>query len=137
MKLQWKEIQKDDIKGQWAALYVSMNPKGRIAMSRITYERLGSPKAFKVFFEPVNNIIALKPTRLEDRNAFKACKVSRHGGRAVFAYRLIQECGISLPDTVQFHDAEIDHDRMLRLDLRTARVSDRGWNRTGRRKQQQ
>ena len=32
---------------------------------------------------------------------------------------------ISLPETIRFHDAEIDHDGILILDLRTARVSER------------
>jgi len=37
------------------------------------------------------------------------------------AYRV----GTKLPDTIEFKDAEIDQDRVLILDLRTARVPKR------------
>ena len=125
MKLQWKEVPTDDsIRGQWAALYVTMTPKGRIALSRVTHEKMGGPKAYVVLFDAANNIIGLKPAHLAVRNARRACKNGPHGGRAINIYRLIQDNSLSLPQTIQF-DANIDHDGILQLDLRTARVAPR------------
>ena len=125
MKSNWQECPRGDLIGQWAALYVTMNRKGYIAMNRRTYEKLDEPKAFNLFFDTVNNRIGLKPTALAARNAFPVAKHGRHGGRMVRAYRMMQEFGIDLPETIQFRDVEIDQDEMLILDLRTARVSTR------------
>lgn len=125
MKPDWRECPRNDVQGQWAAFYVTMNPKGYVVMSRVTYQRLGEPKAFLLLFDTVNNRIGLKPTALGIRNAYPVAKSGGHGGRLVRAYRLMQEFGIDLPQTVRFHDAEIDQDGILILDLRTARVSTR------------
>lgn len=124
----WREIPRDNVKGQWAALYVTLNRKGNIVMSRVTYERLGAPQAFLLLFDAVNNRIGLKPTALGIRNAYPASPSGSRGGRMVRAYRLLQEFGIILPDTLQFHDPEIDQDGTLILDLRTARISKRAAN---------
>ncbi len=125
MKPDWRECPRGDVFGQWAALYVTMNPKGYITLSRTTYEKTGSPRAFVLLFDTVNNKIGLKPSALSMRNAYPAGVQGRHGGRVVRAYRLMQEFGIDLPETIRFHDAEIDEDGVLILDLRTARVSAR------------
>ncbi len=102
-----------------------MNPKGEIVMSRVTYERLGGPAAFHILFDEANNRIGLKPTVLAMKDAYAACKTGSHGGRAVSAYRLTQDYNIRLLETIRFHDAEIDYDGILILDLRTARISQR------------
>src|SRR5580765_6097108 len=126
MKPDWRECPRGDVVGQWAALYVTMNPKGYISLSRITYERMGEPKAVVILFDTVNNRIGLKPAATSTRNAYPAGVQGRHGGKVVRAYRLMQEFGIDLPETIRFHDAEIDEDGVLILDLRTARISARG-----------
>lgn len=123
MKPDWRECPRGDVTGQWAALYVTMNRRGYIAMSGRTFEKLGEPKACNLLFDAVNNRIGLKPAALAARNAFPVAKQGRHGGRLIRAYRLMQEFGIDLPETIHFHDAEIDQDGILILDLRTARVS--------------
>lgn len=114
------------MQGQWASFYVTMNPKGYIVFSRVTFQRLGEPRAFLLLFDKVNNRIGLKPTALGIKNAYPAAKQGRHGGQLIRAYRLMQEFGIDLPETIRFYDAEIDQDGVLILDLRTARVSSRG-----------
>lgn len=102
-----------------------MNRRGYIVFSKITYQKLDEPKAFLLLFDKVNNRIGLKPTGLGIKNAYPVAKSGRHGGRLVRAYRIMQEFGIDLPETIRFHDAEIDADGILVLDLRTARVSSR------------
>jgi len=128
MRPEWREIPRDNVKGQWAALYVTLNRKGNIVMSRVSHQRLGEPKAFLVLYDPVNNRIGLKPTVPSMRNAYPASPSGSRGGKMVRAFRLLQEAGIVIPDTLQFHDPEIDQDGILILDLRTARVSARAAN---------
>ncbi|MBK8465956.1 MAG: hypothetical protein IPL32_09005 [Chloracidobacterium sp.] len=125
MKPDWRECPRGDLIGQWSAHYVTMNPKGHIAMNRRTYESLNEPKAFNLLFDKVNNRIGLKPTALAARNAFPVAKQGRHGGKLVRAYRMIQEFGIDLPETIRFHDIETNEDGILMLDMRTAKVSTR------------
>lgn len=51
MKTLWQEYPNGDVSGQWAALYVTMNQKGHITMSRITHERTGAPAAYLMWFD--------------------------------------------------------------------------------------
>ena len=125
MKVAWKQVPRGDVVGQWARFYVTMNRRGYIVFSRKTYERLGEPKAFHLLFDAVNNRIGLKPTEPGISNAYPVAKYGKHGGRLVRAWRLMEECGIALPETIQFDSAEVDQDGILVLDLRTARVSSR------------
>jgi hypothetical protein len=125
MKFQWKQVAREGTTAQWAGLYVTLSPKGKIVLSRVTYERLGSPAAFHVLFEATNNVIGLQPTARGLKNAVPVRKSGRHGGRYIAAYRLVVDNNIHLPQTVQFFDAEIDRDGILELDLRTARVPGR------------
>jgi hypothetical protein len=105
-----------------------MNRKGEIAMTRATWERMGTPKAFSLMFDTVNNRIGLKPAALATRNAYPVCISSALGGKRVHARRLMKEFKIELPETVRFYDADTDEDGVLILDLRTARVSPKARN---------
>lgn len=124
MKTIWRECPRGDVVGQWSALYVTLNSRGYITMSRVTYERAGAPKAFIVYLDEVNNRIGLKPTHPTFKNAFPACPSGRHGGKLVRAFRAMQEMGIVVNETIQFHDVVFE-DGLLILDLRTAKVSTR------------
>jgi len=128
MRADWQELPRGDVKPQYAGIYVSMNPKGEIAMTRVTYEMLDEPKAFVIFFDKVNNRIGLKPATLATRNAYPVAKSNRCGAKKVRAYRLLREYRIKLPQTIQFQDADIDEDGILVLDLRTAKISPRAAN---------
>jgi hypothetical protein len=106
-------------------MYVSMNPKGDIRMSRVTYERLGEPAGFVILFDGNNNWIGLKPAALATRNAYSPRKEGRYGAKVVRGYRTMQEFGIHLKETIRFVDAVIDQDGILILDLRTAKIDPR------------
>ena len=123
MRPNWKEVPKGDVQTAWAGFYVTMNPKGKIVFTRTTWQKMGEPKAFQVFFDTVNNRIGLKPAALTTRNAFPVWLNSNRGGRAISCGRLIKEYRILLPMTVRFYDADTDEDGILILDLRTAKVS--------------
>ena len=105
-------------------LYVTMNRKGEIVMNRTTYEATGSPTAYLIYFDEVNNRIGLKPTHSVNKKAFPAAPNGRHGGKKVRAFRLLPKFGLVITETVQFHDAAFD-DGMLILDLRSAKVKPR------------
>lgn len=132
MRREWKQIPRDEKRPQWAGIYVTMNSKGTIVLNRAAIERLGSPSAFLLFFDPINNTIGLLPTRAEKRHAYPITKSGRHGGRKVSAYRLIKECSLVIDQTLEFPDAEIDTDGLLLLNLRTAKISNRALNHPSR-----
>ncbi len=94
---------------------------------------MNEAEAFQLLYDPANNTIGLKRTRLAMRNAYPALRSGRHGGRRVAAYRLLRECGLVIDQTLEFPDADIDHEGILILNLRTARVSNRALNHPTRR----
>ena len=121
----WVQLPRGDIAPHNSVVYVTMNRKGEIALNKVAYKRVGEPTAFLIYFNRPNNMVALKPTAAAIKNAYPVRKQGRRGGRVVRAFRLLTEFGLKLPDTVEFKDPEIDRDRQLILDLRTARVSPR------------
>lgn len=123
MGVEWTLVPKDDIKAQWAGLYVSMNRLGSIVINHVAYERMDSPAAFQVMFDKRNSRIGLKPTALASKHAYRPRIQGRRGARIIRVNRLLKEFGLKVPDTLDFPDAEIDVDGMLIIDLRTARVS--------------
>jgi hypothetical protein len=133
MKRNWKEVKRDGTRAQWAGVYVTMNSKGTIVMNRAAFERMDSPTAFHLLIDEANNTIGLKPTSEKMRNAYRASRSGRHGGRKVSAYRLMTECGLKIDQTLEFPDAEIDEDGILVLNLRTAKISNRALNHPTRR----
>ncbi|MBK9214543.1 MAG: hypothetical protein IPM59_02940 [Chloracidobacterium sp.] len=133
MRRDWKQIPRDEKRPQWAGIYITMNSKGTIVLSRSTHDLLGAPAAFMLFYDSANNTIGLKPTALGQRHAYPLIKSGRHGGRKVSAYRLIKECSLVIDQTLEFPDAEIDTDGLLLLNLRTAKISNRALNHPTRR----
>jgi hypothetical protein len=125
MQSNWKICPNGDVLPQYSGLYATMNTKGDIVISRLTWQRLGEAKAFLVMFDPVNNRIGLKPTHPTFKNAYPIRVSNRTGAKLVRGYRLTKEFGIKLPVTMQFVDPEIDDDGILTLDLRTAKPSKR------------
>lgn len=124
MKADWEICPRDDVRPQYAGIYVTMNPKGDIVLSRVTHEMLGAPKAFLLMFDRTNRRIGLKPTQPAMRHAYPVRVSNRAGGKKIHAHRLTREYNIDLPQTVRFYDARIE-DGLLILDLRTARISPR------------
>lgn len=118
-------IARDDMRPQWAGIYVTMNGKGQIVINQAAHKRMDLAEAFHILYDSANNVIGLKPTRLAMRNAYPAQKAGKHGGRRIAAYRLLKEHSLVIKDTLEFPDAEIDEDGVLVLNLRTARISNR------------
>ena len=134
MRPDWREVPRGDVRTQDAGFYVTLNRKGWIAFSRMTWQKMGEPKAFQVLFDTVNNRIGLKPAAVTARNAFPVRVNSPRGGKRLHCGRLMKEFKVSLPMTVRFYDADTDEDGVLILDLRTARVSPKAENHWRRKK---
>ena len=111
--------------GQWAKFYVTLNRRGHLVFSRKTYERLGSPSAFDLMFDPTNNRIGLKPSVKGTKYAYPVGPYGKNGGKVVRAWRLLYEFNIDVTDTLEFHGVDVDQEGTLVLDLRTAKVSKR------------
>jgi hypothetical protein len=122
MKTNWRMAPRGDVGANGAGIYVSLNPKGKFVIGRKGFERLGGPGAVNILYDPPNNRLGLKPAAKATRDAYPVGRLSKDGRRAVYGFRALQEFGIRLPETVRFYDADIDHDGILVLDLRTARV---------------
>jgi hypothetical protein len=133
MQRDWKVIPRGDKRAQWAGLYVTLNSKGTIVINKAAHERLGGAEAFLLLYDAVNNTIGLKPTDPAKNNAYPVTRSGRHGGKKISAFQLFTECRIVVKETLEFHDAEIDSNGVLILDLRTARVSNRALNHPSKR----
>jgi hypothetical protein len=110
-------------------MYVTLNPVGKIALSRTTHERFGAPAAVLIMYDAMNSLLALRPVGPEERNAYPLRKYGANGGRIIRAYRLLTEFGIQPRETIEFRQPKIDNDGQLILDLKNIRVSPRadGW----------
>jgi hypothetical protein len=116
----------DEKPGRWSSVHVTMNPKGMISLTRFALEVLDSPEAVHLFFEKLNQTIYLKPTKLVMKHAFPVKQRGRCGGGKIRAFRLCEQFGIRLPETVRFIDPQIDADGMMNLDLRKVKRGSNG-----------
>src|SRR5437870_2600517 len=92
----------------WADMYVSMNRKGQIKMSRRVFERLSEPQAVFVLFDTTNGTIGLQPTAPTSADAFHVGLESKKSGqRRVNAFPTMVQYGLEIPETIQFKDAHI------------------------------
>src|SRR5216683_4688075 len=123
MDIEWTILPRGDVAPHWSGLYVTMNRRGSVVISRITHERLGEPAGYLVMFDRFNRRLGLRPAKPGERYAYPARKYGRRGAKIIRAFRLITEFGIRPPDTIEFQDPKIDLDGTLILDLRTIRIS--------------
>lgn len=131
MMSNWKECPRGDIQPQWSGVYVTMNPMGEIVLGRKTYDALGAPEGFVLLYDGDQQRIALSPAMLSVRNAYPARSTRPKAPNAsirIRAYRLLTEFQITLPQTLRFYDATINHQGYLILNLPTARPASRSIN---------
>ena len=110
-------------------MYVTLNPVGKMALSRTTHERFGAPAAVLIMYDPMNSLLGLRPVEPETQHAYPLRKYGNNGGRIIRAYRLLTEFGIKPAETIEFRQPKIDNDGQLILNLKNIRVSPRadGW----------
>ena len=123
MKSLWKIVERDGKMGKWSLPYVTLSPDGVILLTRLTWEKSGSPAAYLVMFDDTNQRIGLKATGLGIKHAYKAYTKGKAGSRYVSCNRMLVEHGIKLKHGIRFTDIEIDQDGFITLDLRTAVIN--------------
>ena len=106
-------------------MYVTMNPKGSIVLSRTTWERFGAPAAVLIKYDALNSRLALCPVDPKKPNAYPVRPYQHNGGRIIRAYRLLTEFGIQPRQTIQFDKPRLDLDGYLILDLTAISISRR------------
>lgn len=126
--VQWTVLPRGDVAPHWSGLYVTMTKRGSITISRVTHERLGSPTAFVIKLDGINQRLALEPSKVGAPNAYPCRVIGRRGAKVIRAYRLLTEFGIRPTDTIEFQRPKIDADGQLILDLRTIVISPKAWS---------
>ncbi|MEP6946867.1 MAG: hypothetical protein ABJA02_13180, partial [Acidobacteriota bacterium] len=111
----WLECKQGGPAPQLNADYVSMNPRGHIVFGRVLYERLGSPAAFVLLYDPQAHRIGLRPAAAEARNACLVKRQGKHGGRVIRGYRLFYEFRIQIPEVIVFNGLRVDDEGVLIL----------------------
>lgn len=123
-EVQWAVLPRGD-GARWSGMYVTMNPKGKIALSRTTWERFGAPEAVLIKYDALNSRLALCPVDPKKANAYPIRIYQTNGGRIIRAYRLLTEFGIQPKETIQFDQPRLNLDGQLILDLRSISISRR------------
>lgn len=119
-RVNWEECVPGLPRGRWYRPEATMRPNGDIVFTRTTWDIMERPEHALVLYDRRSQTIGVKPVRAGITNTFRVQPHGRHGGRIVRAVTLCQQFLIKLERTVRFHDAEIDEDGVLNLDLSTA-----------------
>ena len=130
MKRKWEVCPHNDKGTRWSAIYVTMNPKGHIALSKFTFEKLGEPERVLVLYDRPTNTIGLQTVSKLQEGAFRLTK-KWSGGRVIYALRLIQEFRLKIPRTLRFMNPQFDEDGVFVLDLNDTRPAQKGQNGRG------
>jgi len=99
---------------------VTMDRRGDIQLSRVTWELLDEPDEVLVFYDRNSQTIGIRPAHSQTPHHFPVLKHGRHGGRRIRANGLNRQFAVSLNHTVRFKAPFLDEEGMLNLDLKTA-----------------
>jgi hypothetical protein len=117
MKREWEICKIDGTRARWAGFHVTMTPRGEIYMNANTLKALEAGERFLLQYDRLNNAIGVKPVNSLEPHSQGSSRKGKGRGRFVRAYRLLQQCGISVDKTVRFLQPVIE-DGILILDLR-------------------
>jgi hypothetical protein len=104
-----------------SGLYVTLNWRGAIVFSRGVFEKLNSPEAFKLLFDPATNTIGVQPCSPLMPNAFNPYRKSDSGTRVIHATLFWKRHDIRLDATMRVLHAAIE-DGILVLPLKPLEV---------------
>jgi hypothetical protein len=131
IKRKWEVCPHNDKGTRWSSLYVTMNTKGWISLSKFTFEKLGEPERVRVLYERSTNTVGIEAVSTLTTDAFRLGK-KWSGGRVIYALRLIQEFRLKVPRSLRFMNPEFDENGILILDLNDTRPAQKGQNGRGR-----
>lgn len=132
----WNVLPRGDVAPHWSGLYVTLNKKGTFALSATTHARLGSPEAYLIKLDPMNERLALEPAKIGDDNAYPARIQGRRGAKVIRAVRVLTEWGIRPADTIEFTRPMIDGEGQLVLDLHKIRISPKAHSQCRKKRQE-
>lgn len=121
---QWEAFEAGPNEPLEERLYVSLNGKGQILLSRKAVEILGKPAAVRLFFSKVSSKIGIKAAKRTEKGAFPLNDRPQAHSKMIHSSPFCRNYGIRVTGTVAFNGIEVDNDNMLILDLnQTSRVS--------------
>lgn len=120
MKKQWEQCKPGQKLGRWLSPQVTMDRRGDIQLSRVTWELLDEPDEVLVFYDRNSQTIGIRAAHSQTPHHFPVLKKGRHGGRRIRANGLNRQFGVTLTHTVRFKNAFLDEEGMLNLSLVTA-----------------
>src|SRR4051812_35913949 len=97
----WRLVPRGDVAPHWSGLYVTMNPRGYLHMSRQTHERVGSPEAFRLLYHELLRRLVLSPVEKDAAHAYPAGVSGKYGGWVIRAHRLMTEFNLRPADTIE------------------------------------
>jgi hypothetical protein len=120
---QWSVVPRGDVAPHWTRIFVTMNTKGEIVLARRTHEILGSPEAYVVRIDTLNDLLGLEPATFATKDAYPARVKGGGGARVIRVHRLITQYNLRPPDTIEFMKTKIDLHGHLIMCLKEIRIS--------------
>jgi|ERR1043166_1904644 hypothetical protein len=106
---------------------VTLNHRGVVQMNRQAFEAFGSPAAVKLFFEEQELVIALKPSDVRHRNAFRLKLKGSGNTRIIHTLPFCRHNKIRVERTVLFNEVDIDNEGTMFLSLKDITRIGRRW----------
>jgi hypothetical protein len=107
--------------------YASLSKEGILAFNRKAHEKMGSPEAVVLLYDPRYKVIGLKPANPERPNAYplrQRYKTGRNASRvmlAVYATGFFKLHDLKPECTIAFYDPKFESG-VLELDIQSARA---------------
>ena len=115
----WLEFQEPAYRRKTDDLFIRLAPThGEIYMNLRTYEAIGSPPAFVLFFNPKTDTIGLKPAAIDVANAVIVREMADKSYRVIRVRPFLHRHKIYFDRTMQFPKAYVDESGMICLGLR-------------------
>jgi hypothetical protein len=97
---------------------VTINNKGYFFVNRKAILAMGEPDAVVLMFDQVRNVIGMKRSPIERKNAFRLIRRAAHEtGRMIYCANFCRHHKIVPAETIRFADPEVNKDGILILDL--------------------
>ena len=104
------QIAENERPGKWKQrpLYASLNKRGEIAMNERAFDAIRRPANVTLLYKPDQRIIGVKFPVAADRYSFPARRYGRNRKmRIIRAVRMMKQFGISIEDTIRFHNVPV------------------------------
>ena len=122
----WEEFEGRPNRSRSDEPRVTINKKGMLLLNKVAFEALQEPQAVKLFFDPNNQSIGLKPSEPGRFNSFPVKQKDKYYNRTVAASPFCKHHGIRVERTMLFNEVEMDKDGVMTLELKKTTAIGRG-----------